>query len=80
MCSIKPNIDPSLYKLDPEQMKGMGSLNASSPLSPEKLSHEFNGFESINKKDSKHYGALLELFSQYLIESCDDADWYFLSR
>ena len=75
MCSIKPKIDLSLYKLDSGQIKGKGNIKAPSPLPLEQLSREFNGLEFINKKDSRHYGALLELFPQYLIESCDDADW-----
>ncbi len=75
MCSVKPKIDPSLYKLDTEQIKGKGSVKAPCPLPREQLSSEFNGFEPISKKDPKHYWALLELFPKYLIESCDDGDW-----
>jgi len=76
MGSPKPNINPSLYKLDAGQMKDGERIKTSVPLPRERLYFEFNSFERIDKKDSRHYGALLELFPHYLIESCDDADWH----
>jgi len=77
MSTPKPNINASLYKLDSGQTRDRGHTKTSTPLSPEQLTREFNGFEPINKNDSRHNGALLELFPSYLIESCDDADWKF---
>jgi len=71
----KPNINPTLYKLDPEQMRGVERSTPVNPILLPQLTKEFNRFEHINKTDNPHIEILRDLFPKYLTSSCHETDW-----
>ncbi len=74
----KPNINPSLYKLDyGEAMQGGDSLiqtKDSQKIPLINVKCEFDSFEQINLKNEKHKSEMLSMFPIYLIKDADQAD------
>ena len=70
MGSLKPNIDPSLYKLNDADL--ISDSNQYSPstindISPEALKKEFDSFEHIDLQNESHRKELDEMFPDWLI-------------
>ena len=75
----KPNIDPSLYKIDDSIMKqsnlsytGNGDKDKNIPL--EQIRREFDSFQAINFDNSAHQKELLQIFPSWLLEQASDTN------
>jgi len=71
----KPNINPSLYKLESEYMSSRNRAGNITPITLTQVEKEFNAFKAIDMSDAEQQSALYELFPDYLIETCDADDW-----
>jgi len=72
----KPDIDTSRFMLTPKQIAtGYSKRYNTKSISLEQLEKEFNRFEPIDRSNTVHEKALLELFPGYLLDDCSDADW-----
>jgi len=74
MGKLEPNIDVSLFKIDAEQMVSGKRVGDIKPVPLEQLEKEFNSFERIDLDDVTHKEVLRTLFSDYLIDSTNEAD------
>lgn len=75
MGELKPNIDTSLFKIDSACMYSRNRSGNITSIPLEQVEKEFNGLEAIDMSDSEQQKALDALFPDYLIKTCDDADW-----
>jgi hypothetical protein len=75
MGELKPNINTSLFKIDSERMSSKSRSGNITPIPLEQVEKEFNGFEAIDMSDPEHQEELQVLFPNFLLKTCDDADW-----
>jgi len=70
---LKPNIDPRL--LNSSDTFAIFRPEEYPDLDLETLQREFESFEKIDRDKREHWQACLELYPEYLLNSCDEEDW-----
>ncbi len=75
----KPNIDPSLYKIDPETMKASCRSSSeeseeSEEVSLETVTKEFDAMERIDFANEQHLAEVESMFPLWLPKQSDEAD------
>ena len=73
MSSKRPNIDPSLYKLDDADMQGVASSQVEeTPL--EQVRREFDSFEPIDLNSQTHRDEMMKMFPLWLVDDASHDD------
>ncbi len=73
MSKIRPNIDPSLYKIDGADTQS-AARSRKQDISTAQLQKEFDAFERIDLKNKVHREELQRICPFWLIESAQKAD------